>query len=93
MIQKEKKILSDIESNKKKQLADITEVKKKMEERRDEAVKHLWSLHKMRVEPDIFLFFKVSNGILLFFMNMADSSASQLPFLEITLTTFFLFFF
>lgn len=93
MIQKEKNILSDIQSIEKKQLADITKVKKKMEKRRDEAMKHLLSLQMIREEPDIFLFFKVSSGILLFFMNMADFSASQLLFLEITLTIFSLFFF
>uniref|UniRef100_A0A8C8AC60 Uncharacterized protein n=1 Tax=Otus sunia TaxID=257818 RepID=A0A8C8AC60_9STRI len=58
MIQKEKKILSDIQSNEKKQLADITKVKKEMEQRRDESVQHLQSLQKMREQPDIFLFFK-----------------------------------
>ncbi|XP_009698427.1 PREDICTED: E3 ubiquitin/ISG15 ligase TRIM25-like, partial [Cariama cristata] len=58
MIQQEKKILSDIQSNEKKQLAHITEVKKEMEQRRDEAAQHLQSLQKMRVQPDIFLFFK-----------------------------------
>lgn len=93
VIQKEKNILSDIQAIEKKQLADITKVKKKMEKRRDEAMKHLLSLQKMREEPDIFLFFKVSSGILLFFMNMADFSASQLLFLEITLTIFSFFFF
>ncbi|PKK20645.1 E3 ubiquitin/ISG15 ligase TRIM25, transcript variant X3 [Columba livia] len=58
VIQKEKNILSDIQAIEKKQLADITKVKKKMEKRRDEAMKHLLSLQKMREEPDIFLFFK-----------------------------------
>ncbi|KAM7101580.1 tripartite motif-containing protein 29-like isoform 2-T4 [Ciconia maguari] len=58
MIQKEKKILSDIQSNTKKDLADITKVKKEMEQRRDEAVQHLQSLKKMRKQPDIFVFFK-----------------------------------
>ncbi|XP_032862665.2 E3 ubiquitin/ISG15 ligase TRIM25 isoform X2 [Tyto alba] len=58
MIQKEKKILSDIQSNEKKQLAEITKVKKEMEQRRDEAVQHLQSLQKMRDQPDILLFFK-----------------------------------
>ncbi|XP_065500312.1 E3 ubiquitin/ISG15 ligase TRIM25-like [Caloenas nicobarica] len=61
MIQKEKKFLSDIQSIEKKQLADFTEVKKKMEERRDEAVKHIQCLQKMREEPDVFLFFKEFN--------------------------------
>ncbi|XP_026714281.1 E3 ubiquitin/ISG15 ligase TRIM25-like isoform X1 [Athene cunicularia] len=58
MIQKEKKILSDIQSNEKKQLADITEAKKEMEQRRDESMQHLQSLQKMREQPDIFLFLK-----------------------------------
>ncbi|KAM6196174.1 E3 ubiquitin/ISG15 ligase TRIM25-like [Sarcoramphus papa] len=58
MIQKERSILSDIQSNEKKQLADITKVKKEMEQRRDEAARHLQSLQKMREQPDIFLFFK-----------------------------------
>ncbi|KAM6055176.1 E3 ubiquitin/ISG15 ligase TRIM25-like isoform 2-T2 [Theristicus caerulescens] len=58
MIQKEKKILSDIQSNEKKQLADITKVKKEMEQRRDEAAQHLQSLQKMREQPDTFIFFK-----------------------------------
>ncbi|XP_063205085.1 E3 ubiquitin/ISG15 ligase TRIM25-like isoform X1 [Chroicocephalus ridibundus] len=58
MIQKEKMILSDIESNEKKQLADITKVKKEMEQRRDEAVQHLQSLQMMREQTDIFLFLK-----------------------------------
>ncbi|XP_050761509.1 E3 ubiquitin/ISG15 ligase TRIM25-like isoform X2 [Gymnogyps californianus] len=58
MIQKERNILSDIQSNEKKQLADITKVKKEMEQRRDEAAQHLQSLQKMREQPDIFLFFK-----------------------------------
>ncbi|XP_054697392.1 E3 ubiquitin/ISG15 ligase TRIM25-like isoform X2 [Grus americana] len=58
IIQKEKKILSDIQSDEKKQLADITKVKKEMEQRRDEAVQHLQSFQKMREQPDIFLFFK-----------------------------------
>ncbi|XP_076206345.1 E3 ubiquitin/ISG15 ligase TRIM25-like isoform X1 [Aptenodytes patagonicus] len=58
MIQKEKKILTDIRSNEKKQLADITKVKKEMEQRRDEAAQHLQSLQKMREQTDIFIFFK-----------------------------------
>ncbi|XP_009316764.1 PREDICTED: E3 ubiquitin/ISG15 ligase TRIM25-like isoform X1 [Pygoscelis adeliae] len=58
MIQKEKKILSDIQSNEKKQLADINKVKKEMEQRRDEAAQHLQSLQKMREQTDIFIFCK-----------------------------------
>ncbi|KAM6122875.1 E3 ubiquitin/ISG15 ligase TRIM25-like isoform 3-T3 [Phoenicopterus ruber ruber] len=58
MIQKEKKILSDIQSNEKKQLADITKMKKEMEQKRDEAAQHLQSLQKIRDQPDIFHFFK-----------------------------------
>ncbi|XP_010577392.1 PREDICTED: E3 ubiquitin/ISG15 ligase TRIM25-like isoform X2 [Haliaeetus leucocephalus] len=58
MMLKEKMILSDIQFNEKKQLADITKVKKEMEQRRDEAAQHLQSLQKMREQPDIFLFFK-----------------------------------
>ncbi|XP_068265319.1 E3 ubiquitin/ISG15 ligase TRIM25-like [Nyctibius grandis] len=58
MMQKEKKILSDIQSIEKKQLADITKVKNELEQRRDEAAQHLQSLQKMREQPDIFLFFK-----------------------------------
>ncbi|XP_014803197.1 PREDICTED: E3 ubiquitin/ISG15 ligase TRIM25-like isoform X2 [Calidris pugnax] len=58
LIQKEKMILSDIQSNEKKQLADITKVKQKMEQRRDEAAQHLQSLQTMREQPDIFLFLK-----------------------------------
>ncbi|KAM6299733.1 LOW QUALITY PROTEIN: uncharacterized protein AAHN32_007219 [Aegotheles albertisi] len=59
MTQEEKKILSDIQSNEKKQLADITKVRKEMEQRRDETVQLLQSLQKMREQPDSF-FFKVS---------------------------------
>ncbi|KAM6357482.1 tripartite motif-containing protein 29-like isoform 3-T3 [Alca torda] len=58
MIQKEKTILSDIQSNEKKQLADITKMKKEMEQRRDEAVQHLQSLQAIREQTDIFLFLK-----------------------------------
>ncbi|XP_010072037.1 PREDICTED: E3 ubiquitin/ISG15 ligase TRIM25-like, partial [Pterocles gutturalis] len=58
VIQKEKKILSDIQSNEKTQLADITKVKKEIEQKRDEAVQHLQSLQKMREQPDTFIFFK-----------------------------------
>ncbi|XP_072728552.1 E3 ubiquitin/ISG15 ligase TRIM25-like [Ciconia boyciana] len=58
MIQKEKKILSDIQSNTKKDLAYITKVKKEMEQRKDEAAQHLQSLKNMRKQPDIFVFFK-----------------------------------
>ncbi|XP_074958226.1 LOW QUALITY PROTEIN: E3 ubiquitin/ISG15 ligase TRIM25-like [Phalacrocorax aristotelis] len=56
--QKEKMILSDIQSNEKNQLADITKVKKEMEQRKDEAAQHLQSLQKMREQPDIFIFVK-----------------------------------
>ncbi|XP_074912607.1 E3 ubiquitin/ISG15 ligase TRIM25-like isoform X2 [Buteo buteo] len=58
MMLKEKTILSDIQLDEKKQLADITKVKKEMEQRRDEAAQHLQSLQKMRAQQDIFLFFK-----------------------------------
>uniref|UniRef100_A0A8C4UYH8 Uncharacterized protein n=1 Tax=Falco tinnunculus TaxID=100819 RepID=A0A8C4UYH8_FALTI len=58
MTQKEKKILSDIESNEKEQLAYITKVKKKMEQRRHKAEQHLQSLQKMKEQTDIFLFLK-----------------------------------
>lgn len=78
MIQKEKMILSYIESNEKKQLADITKVKKEMEQRRDKAVQHLQSLQTMREQTDIFLFLKVSSSILLFFMNMPISQTAAL---------------
>lgn len=78
MMLKEKMILSDIQFNEKKQLADITKVKKEVEQRRDEAAQHLQSLQKMRAQQDIFLFFKVSSGILLFFMNMPISQPGAL---------------
>ncbi|KAM6379950.1 E3 ubiquitin/ISG15 ligase TRIM25-like isoform 2-T3 [Pluvialis apricaria] len=58
VIQKEKMFLNDIQSNEKKQLADITKMKKEMEQRRDEAAQHLQALQKMREQPDIFLFLK-----------------------------------
>ncbi|XP_056204777.1 E3 ubiquitin/ISG15 ligase TRIM25-like isoform X5 [Falco biarmicus] len=58
MTQKEKKILSDIQSNEKKQLAYITKVKKKMEQRRHKAAQHLQSLQKMKEQTDVFLFLK-----------------------------------
>lgn len=78
IIEKEKTILGDIQSNEKKQLADITKVKQKMEQKRDEAAQHLQSLQKMREQPDMFLFVKVSRGILLFFMNMPVSQPGAL---------------
>uniref|UniRef100_A0A8B9F8L7 Sulfate transporter n=1 Tax=Amazona collaria TaxID=241587 RepID=A0A8B9F8L7_9PSIT len=56
IIKKEKKILSDIQSNEEKQLADITKVKQKMEEKREEAAQHLQSLQKMRDQSDMLLF-------------------------------------
>ncbi|XP_062443686.1 E3 ubiquitin/ISG15 ligase TRIM25-like [Rhea pennata] len=55
---KEQQILSDIQSNEKKQLAGITKLKKKMEQKRDEAAQHLQTLQKMREQPDAFLFLK-----------------------------------
>ncbi|KAM9226859.1 E3 ubiquitin/ISG15 ligase TRIM25-like isoform 2-T2 [Leptosomus discolor] len=58
LIEKEKNILSDIQSNEKKQLADITKVKKEIEQKRHEVVQNLQSLQKMREQPDIFLFLK-----------------------------------
>lgn len=67
MIQKEKKILHDIESIEKGKLADITKVKKETEQKRDEVARHLQSLQKVREQPDVFLFFKVSSAIPLFF--------------------------
>lgn len=78
VIQKEKKILNDIQSNEKKQLAVITKAKKEMEERRDEAAQHLQALQKMREQPDIFLFLKVSSGTLLFLINMPVSQPAAL---------------
>ncbi|XP_010142896.1 PREDICTED: E3 ubiquitin/ISG15 ligase TRIM25-like, partial [Buceros rhinoceros silvestris] len=58
MIQKEKKILHDIQSIEKEKLADITRVKKEMEQKRDEVAQHLQSLQKVREQRDVFLFFK-----------------------------------
>ncbi|XP_051487220.1 E3 ubiquitin/ISG15 ligase TRIM25-like [Apus apus] len=58
IIQKEKKILSDIQSNEEKQLADVAKARKEMEQRRDEAMQHLQALQKMREQPDSFLFLK-----------------------------------
>lgn len=91
IIQKEKKVLSDIQSNEKKQLANITRVKKQMEQKRDEAVQHLQSLQKMREQPDIFIFFKVSSSILLFFMNVPISQPAACSGND-TNNFFFLFF-
>ncbi|MEI4896919.1 hypothetical protein Q8G71_37155, partial [Klebsiella pneumoniae] len=54
LVQKEM-ILNDIQSIENIQLADITEVKKKMEERRDEVAKHPQFLQEIKMEPDIFL--------------------------------------
>ncbi|XP_065546898.1 E3 ubiquitin/ISG15 ligase TRIM25-like [Lathamus discolor] len=58
IIEKEKTILDDIQSNEKKQLADITKVKQEIEQKRDETAQHLQSLQKMREQPDSFLFVK-----------------------------------
>ncbi|XP_071426462.1 E3 ubiquitin/ISG15 ligase TRIM25-like isoform X1 [Pithys albifrons albifrons] len=57
-IQKEKKILNDIQSDEKKQLAEITKVKKETEQRKEEVDQIIQSLHKMSKEEDIFLFLK-----------------------------------
>nr|XP_009683919.1 PREDICTED: E3 ubiquitin/ISG15 ligase TRIM25-like isoform X1 [Struthio camelus australis] len=54
--QKEQQILSDIESNEKKQLLDITKLKKEMEQKRDEAARHLQSLQEIREQADAFRF-------------------------------------
>lgn len=83
MIQKEKKILHDIQSIEKEKLADITKVKKETEQKRDEVAQHLQSLQKVREQPDVFLFFKVSSVIPLFFTR----KPAALP--GTTLTIFF----
>ncbi|XP_039415699.1 probable E3 ubiquitin-protein ligase TRIM8 isoform X4 [Corvus cornix cornix] len=58
LVQKEKKILSDIKSNKDNQLADIAKARKKMEQKRHQAEWNLQALQKIKEQPDTFLFFK-----------------------------------
>ncbi|KAM8798877.1 E3 ubiquitin/ISG15 ligase TRIM25-like [Eudromia elegans] len=58
MNKKEENMLSNIQSNEKKHLSDIAEVKKKMEQKREEATQHLQSLQKLREQPDALLFLK-----------------------------------
>lgn len=60
MEQKEKQILCDIQSNEKKQQADLLKVKKQMEEQRDKATQSLQELQMMRGQTDSFLFLRVS---------------------------------
>ncbi|XP_031453929.1 E3 ubiquitin/ISG15 ligase TRIM25-like isoform X2 [Phasianus colchicus] len=55
---KEKKILSDIQSSEKSQLAECAKRKKEMEEKRDELVQHLQSLQKIKEQPNTFHLFK-----------------------------------
>ncbi|XP_027758415.1 uncharacterized protein LOC114067291 [Empidonax traillii] len=93
LVKKEKKILSDIQSNERKQLADINKVKKEMEERRKEVKQNLQLLQKMRERQDIFLFFKVSSDIQFFFMDMPISQAASLSDNHTNKFFRFLFFF
>ncbi|XP_017583721.1 PREDICTED: E3 ubiquitin-protein ligase Midline-1 isoform X2 [Corvus brachyrhynchos] len=58
LVQKEKKILSDIKSNEENQLADIAKARKKMEQKRHQAEWNLQALQKIKEQPDTFLFFK-----------------------------------
>ncbi|XP_061858904.1 E3 ubiquitin/ISG15 ligase TRIM25 isoform X2 [Colius striatus] len=58
MIQKEKKILSDIQMNERKQLEEIAKAKDTTKQLRVEVSQHLQSLQKMREQQDIFIFFK-----------------------------------
>lgn len=78
LVQKEKKILSDIQSNEEKDLADIDDARKEMEQKRDQAEQNLQALQKIKEQPDVFLFFKVSCGILLFFMDLPISQPGDL---------------
>ncbi|KAL8211818.1 UNVERIFIED_CONTAM: hypothetical protein K2H54_019803 [Gekko kuhli] len=56
--QKERQILGDIQSNEKKQLADVFALKKKVEEKRDVALHSLQELQMLSKQLDIFLFLK-----------------------------------
>ncbi|XP_077183215.1 uncharacterized protein LOC143832542 [Paroedura picta] len=56
--QKEKQILGDIQSNEKKQLADVLALKKKVEGKRDVALHSFQELQMLSQQMDIFLFLK-----------------------------------
>lgn len=86
--EKKTMILSDILCNEEKELAVIADVRKEMEQKRDQAEQNLQALQKLKEQPDVFLFLKVSSGILLFLMFL-----SQVTFLKITLMIFPFFFF
>ncbi|KAH0629695.1 hypothetical protein JD844_011963 [Phrynosoma platyrhinos] len=51
--QKEKQIISDIQSNEKKQLAAIVALQKQMEEKKDEALQNLQALQALREQTDV----------------------------------------
>ncbi|XP_060094840.1 tripartite motif-containing protein 44-like [Heteronotia binoei] len=59
--QKEKQILGDIQSNEKKQLADVFALKKEVEGKRDAAVRSLQELQTLSKQIDISLFLKVKS--------------------------------
>ncbi|XP_060616965.2 tripartite motif-containing protein 29-like [Anolis sagrei] len=56
--QKEKQIISDIQSNEKKQLAKIVVLQKQMEEKKDAALQNLQELQALREQTDAQLFFQ-----------------------------------
>ncbi|POI30469.1 hypothetical protein CIB84_005781 [Bambusicola thoracicus] len=61
---KEKKILSDIQSIEKSQLAECAKLRKEAEEKRDELVQHLQSLQKIREQPNTFRLFNELKRVL-----------------------------
>ncbi|RMB96568.1 hypothetical protein DUI87_26632 [Hirundo rustica rustica] len=56
--EKKMMILSDIRSNEEEPLAAIADVRKKMEQKTDQAEQNLQALQKIKKQPDVFLFFK-----------------------------------
>lgn len=71
-------ILRDLQYNEEAELAVIAGMRKNMEQKRDQAEQNLQALQERKEQPDIFLFFKVSSDILLFFMDLALSLTGNL---------------
>lgn len=89
-------ILSDVLSNEEKELAVVANMRKKMEQKRDQAEQNLQALQKLKEQSDVFLFFKVSSGIVLFSMDLPVSQPGDLSenhTNDISLFFFFLLFF
>lgn len=78
LAEKEKYILRCIKTIEEAQLSFIAKARKEMEQKRDQAEQNLQALQKIKEQPDIFLFFKVSCGILLFFMDLPISQPGDL---------------